>query len=99
MQIRQNPAQVVSVGSPRIVGATCMLWCLIVVGHGLVAADNTAGNSTADKQTFDTVVKPFLEQHCISCHGEKKNKGDVRLHQMDYDLASARDLDKWQSCA
>ncbi|EDM29584.1 hypothetical protein LNTAR_17578 [Lentisphaera araneosa HTCC2155] len=28
------------------------------------------------------VLKPFLETYCISCHGEEKQKGDVRLDQL-----------------
>lgn len=70
---------------------------MAMMEHGLTAADGSAsGTSSADKQTFDTVVSPFLDKYCVSCHGEKKDKGDIRLHQMHYDLASSRDLDKWQ---
>ena len=26
------------------------------------------------------VIVPFVEKHCVDCHGEKKQKGDVSLH-------------------
>lgn len=36
-------------------------------------------------------VEPFLKEHCISCHGEKKQKGDIRLDQFD-----KMNSEKWQ---
>jgi len=50
----------------------------------------------ADKQFFTSTVKPFLEKHCTSCHGVKKKKGDLRLHDISYDLANSKDLKRWQ---
>ena len=38
---------------------------------------------------FDAVVKPFLEEHCVRCHGEKKQKGDLRLDTLARDFAVA----------
>jgi len=26
------------------------------------------------------VIVPFVEKHCVNCHGEKKQKGEVTLH-------------------
>ena len=28
---------------------------------------------------FDREVRPILDQHCYKCHGEEKQKGDLRL--------------------
>ncbi len=50
----------------------------------------------ADKKTFDGLVKPFLNKYCTSCHGAKKKKGDIQLHQINYNLSSSGDLGKWQ---
>lgn len=41
----------------------------------LIAASNLA---SADE--FANQTRPFLEKHCISCHGEDKQKGDITLH-------------------
>lgn len=51
----------------------------------------------ADKSLFNSTVKPFLAKHCTSCHGAKKKKGDLRLHDINSDLANAKDLKRWQS--
>jgi mono/diheme cytochrome c family protein len=37
------------------------------------------GISAADTAAFDHVVKPFLATHCTACHGEKKQRGDLRF--------------------
>ena len=31
---------------------------------------------------FSSVVQPFLEKHCVSCHGETKSKGGIVLHDL-----------------
>ena len=28
---------------------------------------------------FNTDIKPIFDKHCIKCHGEKKQKSDLRL--------------------
>jgi len=42
------------------------------------------------------VLEPFVQSHCISCHGEKKPKGDVSLTN-PADLPKVRELPVWQS--
>jgi hypothetical protein len=32
-----------------------------------------------DLEAFQKTVQPFLAKHCLECHGEKKQSGDVRL--------------------
>ena len=34
----------------------------------------------ANDKVYDHVVKPILANTCYKCHGEKKDKGDLRLH-------------------
>lgn len=35
--------------------------------------------ATEDFTFFEAKVRPLLAQRCIECHGEKKQKGDLRL--------------------
>ena len=30
-------------------------------------------------QDFEADIRPLLREHCLECHGEKKNKADLRL--------------------
>jgi len=33
----------------------------------------------SDTEFFETKIRPLLTEHCIACHGEKKQKGGLRL--------------------
>ena len=37
----------------------------------------------------------FLEKHCISCHGPKKEKGDLRIDQLSRDFKLGADAHHW----
>lgn len=56
---------------------------LLVLGAGPVAA--------AD-DSFEATVAPFLKQHCVACHGEKRREGGVRLDRVDGVTADTRNL-------
>jgi hypothetical protein len=43
----------------------------------IVATSAQGKNTTAND--YARVVAPFLAQHCLSCHGESKQRGDVNL--------------------
>jgi mono/diheme cytochrome c family protein len=62
------------------------------------AAQATAGTETAttpDLAQFRVAVRPVLERRCFRCHGEKRQKGDVRLDTLDPDLFGGGDVDWW----
>ena len=42
--------------------------------------------------SFTDVAAPFLKQHCLACHGEKKQEGGVRLDQVTGVEAGNRNL-------
>ncbi len=33
-----------------------------------------------DAPIYDDVIKPILNNNCVSCHGQKKTKGELQLH-------------------
>lgn len=45
---------------------------------------------------FKEAVEPFLEKNCVECHGEKKKKGKVSLHDIHGDLSTGEGLDRWE---
>lgn len=55
----------------------------------IVAAETPLGN-------FETQVKPFFEEHCVSCHGPKKSKGKVTLHTLE-GISGHDDLEQWET--
>ena len=44
---------------------------------------------------FEQKVKPFLKENCIRCHGEKKQKGKLALHEVSVDFAKDETSDLW----
>lgn len=56
----------------------------------LLASLGLAGVGRA-AEPFDA----FLEKHCISCHGPKKEKGDLRIDQLSRDFKLGADAHRW----
>ena len=46
--------------------------------------------------TLSQELKPFVETYCISCHGEEKQKGKLRLDTLSTDLADLKTAEQWQ---
>jgi hypothetical protein len=46
--------------------------------------------------TFVEAGVPFLEKHCVSCHGKDKQKGDFALHEFRDDLSVLRARKRWR---
>jgi mono/diheme cytochrome c family protein len=70
----------------------------VLIARGLalwavLAADGVSG--AAEPPDFVKVVKPFFAEHCIKCHGEKKQKGDLRLDTLPLDFAGAKASEHW----
>jgi mono/diheme cytochrome c family protein len=62
--------------------ALLLLWCC-----SAFSKDVPAG--------FDAVAQPFLAEHCFRCHGEKKQKGDLRLDTLSRDFANPLSASHW----
>ena len=46
---------------------------------------------------FDPHARQFFKSNCTSCHGEKKQKGDVTLHDLKMDFGSAEEGRRWMT--
>jgi len=40
---------------------------------------------------FDREIRPLLQKHCVECHGEKKQKGELRLDAKSFALKGGHD--------
>ena len=58
--------------------------CILTASLSLAGAVRAA-------EPFDA----FLEKHCISCHGPKKEKGDLRIDQLSRDFKLGADTHHW----
>ncbi|WP_395731027.1 DUF1592 domain-containing protein [Prosthecobacter sp.] len=50
----------------------------------------------AESRDLTGLVRPFFEQHCNSCHGAKKQKGDLRVDNLIVDLQSPKIMGHWE---
>ena len=49
-----------------------------------------------DTQAFRDHVQPFFAEHCVSCHGEEKQKADFVLHDIDGIITDGKDTIRWE---
>lgn len=60
------------------------LAAILVFALGIPAAAEKEQGSGS--HTFTNTVKPFIEKYCGSCHGEEKQKANLRIDKLDPDL-------------
>ncbi|MBN9121404.1 MAG: PSD1 domain-containing protein [Planctomycetes bacterium] len=56
-----------------------MRFVLLATVAPFVLAAPARAAEPVDNDYFEKRVRPVLVQHCVSCHGEKKQKGELRL--------------------
>lgn len=47
------------------------------------------------KTEVDKSIQTYWDTYCLSCHGEKKQKGDLRIDQLSTDFAAGGSTMKW----
>src|SRR5262245_39824937 len=65
------------------IGLLAALWAITFSS----AAESPAPPSPAAIQFFETKVRPVLVDNCIKCHGNDKQKGNLRLDSLAAHLA------------
>lgn len=69
----------------------CLILRLILAG----CLWSSATISQADTDDFRHEVLPYLKQHCLRCHGEKKEEGQLRLDQLSADFSAGGTAGRW----
>ena len=54
-------------------------------------------NVLANASPISTKAPQFFQNHCTSCHGEKKQKGDVTLHDIEFNFSSVEGSHRWMA--
>jgi hypothetical protein len=68
---------------------------LRVFAFGLLNALVFGQLSATGVETFREEVKPILAKNCFGCHGPEKQKGKIRLDQLDPDLVKGKSAETW----
>ncbi len=71
-------------------------WAAVVVLLGGFAALGAEPDGAALERRFDEVVRPFLRDQCLSCHGPEKPKAKLDLSLYSSVGAVARDYRVWE---
>jgi mono/diheme cytochrome c family protein len=66
-----------------------------VAGWASAAVPLSTGPVTASAGLEQT-VRPFFARHCNDCHGEKKQKGDLRVDNLALDYRSPAAMAHWE---
>ena len=77
----------------------------LFIGAIVVGAANDAGRNASsidssiaarNDDAYGKVARPFIEQHCMTCHGEKKAKAGFRIDLLAADFAAPKAADQWK---
>jgi mono/diheme cytochrome c family protein len=80
------PYEAMRGGMSRIMG------CAVLGGMAAM----TAGAVSAETgQTLPEMVRPFLNRHCQSCHGETLQEGGFQLDSLKEDFGSLHSAERW----
>ena len=63
--------------------------------HAIIAAlfAGFADYASAQDASFKAKIKPFLDAHCVDCHGPEVKKAGLRLDELKPDFADAKTVD------
>ena len=67
-----------------------LFWIPVLLGLPLGTA-----TAPADHEDFDKAIRPFLEAHCVRCHGPAKQKGEFRVDTLTRDFAGPAAAVRW----
>jgi hypothetical protein len=62
---------------------------------GLALLLNLSTSTAASHDSFNSVVTPFVNEHCAECHDEETTKGDVQLDNLSGAMNSAANAGIW----
>lgn len=60
--------------------------CLLAIAMAMAGANAAEKPDPAALKFFETKIRPLLVNHCTECHGEKKQKHNLRLDNLAYML-------------
>lgn len=75
---------------------------IVLVGHAAVVlfVDAAEPDSVSDDRVVvsvsEGVIAPFLKQHCVRCHGQQKQNGQVRFDELEWGITNNDSAQRWQ---
>lgn len=60
-----------------------------------LVVDRKIDSFSNDATYYANQIKPIVENYCYKCHGQEKQKGDIRFDNIDWDMVNGFDAEKW----
>jgi len=79
---------------PRLTDTT--LKTLALAGLAFSGAAGLAHGAVQTPENLEKIARPFFSEHCTKCHGEKKQKGDLRVDNLAIDFDSPKTMGHWE---
>src|SRR5450432_2850157 len=75
-----------------------LMLCGGAVALALAGAVSAGGPKTETPAApeFQEVARPFIQQHCMACHGEKKANAGFRIDLLTADFAKPKMAEHWK---
>lgn len=71
--------------------------CLLGIASTWIAKESVqAQPEKPDLKGYEEIVKPFIKQHCLSCHGAEKSKAGYRIDLVGTDFSAATVAEHWK---
>ncbi|MEM8668076.1 MAG: DUF1588 domain-containing protein [Planctomycetota bacterium] len=70
---------------------------IVLLAMLFVGEASCRANALASDETFDRIVRPFLQQYCTDCHNSSDAAGEVDLTSISRNVASDESLQLWQN--
>ncbi len=74
-------------------GCCRLMIAIFIVFPATLCADDP--KFVPDDAGFKKIIAPFLAQHCVRCHGDKKQEGNLRVEHLTTAFTDAATLDRW----
>ncbi len=69
-----------------------------LVSSVLLSAEGTnSKQADALLASFSEEIAPIMDRYCVKCHGEEKQKGDLRFDELDPAMSFDHDVGIWES--
>ncbi|MCI0491476.1 MAG: hypothetical protein L0Z07_00900 [Planctomycetes bacterium] len=63
-----------------MIRSSWFLTALLTTAIALLMAGSAPAEEAKENVDFEKQILPIFHEHCVSCHGEKKGLGKLRLH-------------------
>lgn len=70
-------------------------WSVSLLRAAEPAKEASLRDASSDATIFPNEIRPFLKQHCYSCHGPEEQESDLRLDTLEPDFTTAPTASHW----